>query len=559
MYRVIGLLTLAFAWGTLFFPLESLQATRLSDSVGETLRKRIAISPEPLKIVCRAELLCGSAVLPRFYKHRAFQPAWITEHGPQPQATILINAIHEANREGLRPQDYHLAAIEALLEQTRHSVVTGRSVEPDKLVDLDLLLTDAFLLYGSHLLTGHVDPETIQAEWFIKRREADLVELLESALQENRIAVALEDVRPQSPGYARLKQVLLDYQDIMKSGGWPRVPSGPIIQKGFSGVNVAALRSRLIASLDLDESAEGDHYVFDEVLERAVQRFQKRHGLKADGIVGPATLAVLNVPVEDRVRQIKVNMERWRWLPRDFGGRYILVNIADFECEVIEEDQIAMTMRAVVGTRYRRTPVFTGRMTYMKFNPYWNIPPGIAREDILPFIREDPQYLVKEKIRIFQGWDANAPELDPESIDWSQITEKNFTFKLRQDPGPSNSLGRAKFMFPNKFDVYLHDTPGRWLFNETKRSFSSGCIRIEKPIELAEYLLGGDVEWNRDKILAAINSSKTQIVWIPKPIAIHILYWTAWVDGDGTIHFRDDIYERDSPVDEALNVRPPRP
>lgn len=559
MYRVIGLLTLAFVWGTLFFPLESLQATSLSDKVGETLRKRIAISAEPLKIVCRAELLCGSAVLPCFYKHRAFQPAWITEHGPQPQTTILINAIHGANREGLRPQDHHLAAIEALLEQTRHSLVTGRSVEPDKLVDLDLLLTDAFLLYGSHLLTGHVNPETIQAEWFIKRREADLVELLESALQENRIAVALEDVRPQSPGYARLKQALLDYQDIMKRGGWPRVPSGPIIQKGFSGMNVAALRSRLIASLDLDKSAQGDHYVFDEVLERAVQRFQKRHGLKADGIVGPATLAALNVPVEDRVRQIKVNMERWRWLPRDFGGRYILVNIADFECEVIEEDQIAITMRAVVGTRYRRTPVFTGRMTYMKFNPYWNIPPSIAREDILPFIQGDPQYLVKEKIRIFQGWDANAPEIDPESIDWSQITEKNFTFKLRQDPGPSNSLGRAKFMFPNKFDVYLHDTPGRWLFEETRRSFSSGCIRIEKPIELAEYLLGGDVEWNRDKILAAINSSKTHIVWIPKPIAIHILYWTAWVDGDGTIHFRDDIYDRDSPVDEALNVTPPRP
>jgi len=559
MYRVIGLLTLAFAWGSLFFPLESLQATSLSDKVGETLRKRIAISAEPLKIVCRAELLCGSAVLPRFYKHRAFQPAWMTEHGPQPQATILINAIHEANREGLRPQDYHLAAIEALLEQTRHSVVTGRPLEPDRIVDLDLLLTDAFLLYGSHLLTGHVDPETIQAEWFIKSREADLVELLESALQENRIAVALEDVRPQSPGYVRLKQVLLDYQDVMKRGGWPQVPSVPIIQKGFSGVPVAALRSRLIASLDLDESAEGDHCVFDEVLERAVQRFQKRHGLKADGIVGPATLAALNVPVEDRVRQIKVNMERWRWLPRDFGGRHILVNIADFECEVIEEDQIAMTMRAVVGTRYRRTPVFTGRMTYMKFNPYWNIPPSIAREDILPFIREDPQYLVKEKIRIFQGWDANAPEIDPESVDWSQITEKNFTFKLRQDPGPSNSLGRAKFMFPNKFDVYLHDTPGRWLFKEIKRSFSSGCIRIEKPIELAEYLLRGDVKWTREKILASINSSKTQIVWIPKPIAIHILYWTAWVDGDGTIHFRDDIYDRDSPVDEALGERPPTP
>lgn len=559
MYRVIGLLTSAFMWGTLFFPLEGVQATSLSDQVSENLRKRIAISAEPLKIMCRAELLCGSAVLPRFYTHRAFQPGWLTEHGPQPQATILINAIHEANREGLRPQDYHLATIGALLEETRHSVVTSRPLEPDKLADLDLLLTDAFLLYGSHLLRGHVNPETIQAEWFIKSREADLVKLLEGALQENRITEALEDLRPQSPEYARLKQVLLDYQDIMKRGGWPRVPSGSIIQKGFSGVHVAALRSRLIASLDIDKSAEGDNYVFDEVLERAVQRFQKRHGLKADGIVGPATLAALNVPVEDRVRQIKVNMERWRWLPHDFGGRYILVNIADFKCEVIEEDQMAITMRVVVGTRYRRTPVFTGKMTYMKFNPYWNIPPSIAREDILPYVREDPQYLVKKKIRVFQGWGAHAPEIDPKSINWSQITEKNFTFKLRQDPGPSNSLGRAKFMFPNKFDVYLHDTPGRWLFKEIKRSFSSGCIRVEKPIELAEYLLRGDVKWTREKILASINSSKTQIVWIPKPIAIHILYWTTWVDGDGTIHFRDDIYDRDSPVDEALGERPPTP
>jgi len=214
-------------------------------------------------------------------------------------------------------------------------------------------------------------------------------------------------------------------------------------------------------------------------------------------------------------------------------------------------------MRVIAGTTARRTPVFAGRMAYMELNPYWHIPPSIAKEDILPRLRKDPKYLVRENIRVFRGWAREAPEVDPESVDWSQVTPDRFPFKLRQEPGPSNALGRIKFMFPNKFDVYLHDTPGRELFNHNSRSFSSGCIRIENPIDLADYLLRGQPEWNREKITGAVHSKKTQIVWIPEPIAVHILYWTAWVDDYGTVHLRDDIYGRDAPLDEALKKGPP--
>jgi len=198
-------------------------------------------------------------------------------------------------------------------------------------------------------------------------------------------------------------------------------------------------------------------------------------------------------------------------------------------------------------------------MTYMELNPYWHIPPTIAREDILENIWKDPEYLLKTNIRVFKNWKAQAPEINPDSIDWSQITAKNLSFKLRQEPGPSNALGRIKFMFPNKFDVYLHDTPARALFKKTKRSSSSGCIRVEKPIELAEYLLRDDPKWTHEEILAAINSNKRQVVLIREPIAVHVLYRTAWVDEDDTIHFRDDIYGRDKMLDEALNERPPSP
>jgi len=281
-----------------------------------------------------------------------------------------------------------------------------------------------------------------------------------------------------------------------------------------------------------------------------------RHGLDVDGVVGSATLDALNVPVEKRVRQLIVNMERWRWLPQDLGKRYILVNIADFELDVVENSQPLMTMRVIVGRDYRRTPVFSDNMTYLVLSPYWHVPTAIAVQDILPKIQQEPGYLAKQNIRVFRGWGAETREIDPRTVNWSHVTAANFSYRLRQEPGPMNALGRVKFMFPNKFNVYLHDTPAQELFAKPERTFSSGCIRIEKPIELAEYLLQSDAKWTREKILAVADKRIEQTVRLPEPMPIHLLYWTAWADEDRTVQFRADVYARDGKLYEALIERP---
>jgi murein L,D-transpeptidase YcbB/YkuD len=553
------LITIALLCGGILIPRQSAAVFNLSNRVSEILKHKITTWSKPLSFTCRKELLCGPNALTRFYLNRVFKPAWSNNDGPLPQATDLVKKIREADRDGLRPDDYHLANIEALLAEADFHKITNRPFDPGILADLDLLLTDAFLLYGSHLLTGHVNPETIQSEWLIKTREADLVVILETALNTNEIEKALENLLPQYAGYVGLRKALSQYRNISKMGGWLEVPSGSKMEKGDRGTRVCALKTRLSVSGDLDVSVESDCNIFDENLDRAVRRFQERHGLQLDGIVGRSTLKALNSPVNQRMSQIKSNLERWRWLPQTLGSRYVLVNIANFELRVVENGQTVIKMPVVVGRRYRRTPVFTGNMTYLELNPYWHIPHSIAREDILPKVQKDPQYLIRQNIKVFQSWEADAPEIAPESVDWSKITSRNLSFKLRQEPGPANALGRVKFMFPNKFSVYLHDTPAKELFKNPNRSFSSGCIRVEKPVELIAYLLRNDPMWTREKIREAINSDKIQIVRIPEPIPIHLLYWTAWVDSEGRIHFRDDIYGRDKRLNRALNERPPTP
>ena len=548
-----SLITISLVWGTVSFAYEGPTSWTLTDQVSEVLQKRIHTLLKHQEFLCKEELLCGSDELSRFYSRRGFQPAWSTNTGPLPEGKRILEAIHEADLEGLRPEDYHLASIEKLLAATQAAT---DQLDPETLAALDLMLTHAFLLYASHSSTGRVNPETIHSEWFIKGQKANFVEILETALEESQIEEALENLRPQNVRYDAMKPYLSHYQNIMKLGGWPKVPNGPLMHKGDRGTRVAALRSRLSHSGDLHESTESDLDLFNEALEQAVKKFQKRHGLGVDGLVGPETLAALNVSVEDRIRQMNLNMERWRWLPRDFGTRYVLVNVANFGLEVVQNDKVLLSMSGVVGKESRPTPVFTGRITYMELNPYWHIPPRIAKEDVLPKVLEDPKYLFKENIRVFKNWKAKAPEIDPESIDWSQIRTEHFPFRLRQDPGPSNALCRIKFMFPNKFDVYMHDTPAKQLFEKTKRSFSSGCIRIEKPIELAEYLLQGDQGWTRERIMSEINEGKNQIVRIPEPVDVHVFYLTAWVDKDGAMNFRDDIYGRDELLGKALEDRP---
>lgn len=552
----IALIWIQFATLGLSAGWESALAEGLTEQVSDELNRRLSPPELQGQSFCSREAPCGQAVLARFYEKRDFQPAWMDGEGRFPQAKDLLDSIHACSLEGLKPDVYHLATIEAVLAGVQEARVAGTPVEPEGLSDLDLLLTDTFLIYGSHLLSGRVDPETIHTRWLVKGREEDLAGLLQAALEKKDVGTALEGLLPEYPEYAGLREALQEYRAIAERGGWPPVPEGPTLHANERDTRVVALRARLIASGDLGTDEAADPEILDDRMEQAVRRFQGRHGLVEDGAVGPATLAALNVPVEDRIRQIELNMERWRWLPDDLGRRYILVNTADFSLEIVEEGESVLVMRVVAGKKARRTPVLSAKMTYLVLNPYWHVPHRIAVRDILPKVKKDPGYLDQQGIRVFESWEEFAPEIPSETIDWSSITRQNFLFKLRQDSGPRNALGRVKFMFPNKFAIYLHDTPSRYMFKRKRRDFSSGCIRVEDPIDLAYYVLRGNPKWTREEILSAIETGETRIVWLPEPIPVHVLYWTAWVDRQGAVHFRRDVYDRDGPLERALGEGP---
>jgi len=558
MPKRLGRLTMICSIYCLFIP-HFLFAQVSSDEIQEHLRNRVEAAGIPPKITVGEELIYSSAVLPIFYERRAYWPAWSSEKGPLPQAYVLISAIKKADQEGLTPQDYHCVKIETLINEVRENLLNKRPLNLNRLVDIDILLTDAFLIYASHLLAGRIDPETIDPEWRADRREADLAEILQKALESSEIKIALFRLLPPQPGYARLKETLAQYRSIVAHGGWNLIPDGSKMEKGQQGDRVKLLRERLIAEGELKDTPYEESDVYDGTLEQAVRRFQKRCGLDVDGIVGSATQTALNVSAEERVRQIEVNLERWRWLPQELGKRYILINIANFELDVVEDNKPVLTMRAIVGRSYRRTPVFSDMMTYLVLNPCWYVPKKIAVQDIVPLARKDVEYFAKQNIKIFKGTGANAAQIDPRTIEWVTITDKNFVYTFRQEPGRLNALGRIKFMFPNKYNVYIHDTPAKELFAKAERGFSSGCIRIEKPVELAEYVLRSDPQWTKERILAAIGKGVEQTVRLKTTIPVHLLYWTAWVDEDGAVQFRSDIYERDKLLDEALREKPPKP
>ena len=289
---------------------------------------------------------------------------------------------------------------------------------------------------------------------------------------------------------------------------------------------------------------------FTPVLEAAVKEFQQRHGLDTDGIVGKQTLGSMNVSTKDRIDQIRVNLERGRWVLNDIQDEFLIVNIAGFKAYLVRNNKLIWTSRVIVGRPYRKTPVFKSSIKYMIFNPAWTVPPGILRNDVLPIARKNPFYIREQR---FEVLDQQGRQVDPDSVDWSAYTGKNFPYTLQQEPGPDNALGRIKFVFPNSHFVYLHDTPHRELFGREERTFSSGCIRIEKPLELAELLLNDTEKWSRQKIEEAIATNKTQSVYLPHPVTIMLLYWTVIIEPDGIVNFRKDIYNRGNGVLNALN------
>jgi murein L,D-transpeptidase YcbB/YkuD len=486
---------------------------------------------------------------------RKYEPAWTRDGYPLPVAEALAKAVKGADAEGLQPKNYHLERIESSLGNIRQDLARSERPDTGKILEMEFLLSDAYLVYAAHLLNGRVNPETLHSdEWTIYPSRFNLARHLSKALDGGDVEGSLKGLLPVQQGYGRLKTALIVYRGLAERGGWPVIPGDGRLEKGMKNERVPALRNRLKVTGDMPASSDSASDLFDEAVEEAVKRFQLSHGLFDDGIVGTRTLRALNVPVEKRIRQIELNMERWRWLPQNMGNPYIMVNIAGYGLEVVENESPVLTMKIIVGTAYQKTPVFSGKMTYIEMNPYWNVPHSIATEETLKKIRQNPEFFAKENMRVFTAG-QNGEEVSPATIDWSQHSENNFPYRLRQEPGPRNPLGRIKFMFPNKHSVYLHDTSDPQLFRKERREFSHGCIRIEKPMEMAAFVMRGSKEWPIEKIKAVLKTKETTVANLPKPIPVHILYFTAWGNGDGATHFLEDIYRRDERLDRALQPK----
>jgi len=530
---------------------ESSLAARIALDI-QTLTRQF--SPPALRI--GSQTLQLHEDLARFYIEGDFQPVWFNPDTGwvSGQARSLHSVVRDAGEQGLHPEDYHFEPIRQLLELVEDYRRYGLPPDPFRLAQLDLLLSDAFLFYAAHLTAGRVDPNLVHAgQWHARPRQADVRRLLSFSLENKCVAATLKGMVPAYAEYHRLREALQRYRLVSQIGGWPPVPPGNILRPGASDPRLPLLRKRLWIEGDLSYSGDENDLRYDELTVRALGRFQARHGLSVDRVLGPKTLRELNRTVEERIEQIEINLERWRWLSKDLGDRHIRVNIADFKLQVREGERTVMSMPVVVGTSYRETPVFSDRMTYLEFAPYWGVPQTILEEDKLPEIRKNINYLDAHNFEIIPWNGPGWARIDPRTINWDRVTAEDFPGLLRMRPGPWNPLGQVKFMFPNEFDVYLHDTPERHLFAHSRRLYSSGCIRIERPIDLAQYLLEGDEEWGDcSTLLDLFNGAEPRRVDLAKPLQVHLLYWTAWVDASGSVQFRPDVYARDAELIRAL-------
>ena len=490
--------------------------------------------------------IASVTVLPRLYERNGFQPIWQNPDSVEQ----LLKAVNEMTNEGLNPHDYHLTEIQSLREE----IASGSPDDKDRGADLDILLTDSLIRLGYHLLFGKEDPVTHHPHWNLDREidDIDPDRFIQTVLDADSLAEAIESLKPNHPAYGRLKAALAKYRAIQANGGWQSIPDGPALREGMRDERVTLLRRRLTITDDLTQASD-DPMLFDERLNQAIIHFQKRHRLTPDGVVGKNTLAALNVPVDQKIDQLRVNLERARWVLHGIDKEpAIIVDIAGFHVFYYRNNEIVWNSKAQVGKPYRNTPAFKSRIKYLVFNPTWTIPPGILHRDILPAVKRNPDYLKTRNIRIL---DRDGEPVDPGKIEWSRYSSsrRNFPYMLRQDPGPDNALGQIKFIFPNKHFVYLHDTPSRSLFDRPERAFSSGCIRVEKPIELAELLLKDPHQWSRESIMNSIESRQTRTVFLPEEVPVLLLYWTVLIDNDGVVNFKEDIYKRDRAVLEGLD------
>jgi murein L,D-transpeptidase YcbB/YkuD len=481
------------------------------------------------------------ALIASLYEKRGFEPLWADTQ----RAASLIRAVEASATHGLVPHDYHAEPLRDPAQAADRAQTAA---------ERDLLLTDAFVRLAYHLYFGKADPRRLQYGWNFARSldGADAADTLAHLLAEPDPAIALDGLAPRLAAYRDLRAALAQLRSIAQRGGWPRVDDGPKMQRGSTGPRVQQLRTRLRASGDLAGSTTDADFgtVFDDGLDAALRRFQARHGLEADGVAGRATVAALNATVAERIAQVRANLERLRWVARELAGDYLLVDIAGFNAQLWLDDVLAWQARVVVGRPYRTTPEFRAPMKYLVLNPEWNVPPTILRQDVLPKVIRDPAYLQRHHMRVL---DRSGRPLDPATVDWQSYRgqPRTFPYQVVQAPGQDNPLGAVKFMFPNEHSVYLHDTPSRGLFDRTVRAFSSGCIRIDRPLDLAVLLIDDPQHWGEQQLAEAIAGGRTQTVPVRRQVPVMLLYFTATVAA-GELQFRPDLYDRDGRIIEAL-------
>ncbi len=459
-------------------------------------------------------MLSSSDLIREYYKKNNYTPVWVGKSKETPIADSLIFQIKESVNEGLNSLDYHIQGIEALQKELiYYNEFNSSAMAFTKWAYFELLLTDAFFLYTQNLYAGRIHNESINKEWINKITLINVVDSLKKISSQNSISKTINNFNCTYPQYLKLKMLMRQYVNINKLGGWPVLKNENAFGTGDIKVDEMALYNRLFMTKN-SPPAKTDT-AFESELINAVKLFQHTHNLKVNGIIDEETLTELNIPVSKRIKQIALNMERWRWLPREMKKDFVFVNTAGYKLDLMDPNRSIMDMKIIVGKTDHRTPVFNADMVYIILNPWWEVPMSIAKKEILPKIKKDYSYLKKENIKIYNSWEEEAEEIPAESINWNLVTSENFNYRLRQSPGVWNALGRIKFIFPNNY------------------------------IELAVYLLRNNSNWNEEKILEFLESDKTKTIVLPVPIKVFIDYHTIWFDKD-TFYFGKDIYGYDA-------------
>jgi len=472
----------------------------------------------------------------KFYTEREYAPVWSNNAF----RNNFIETLKKAEDEGLYFREYHGDEIEALELSLDSKDINDKS-------RYDLLLTDAFFKFSSHLLNGKTDPKKIHEIFDLPKNQANLSQLLNDALTKNDLDFAFNKVRPNNPVYNQLIISLKEYKEKMKdSDEFKEIEGGEMIKSGMQDTRLTKIKFRLMVLgylKDIDPFSDD----YSQEVQEAIKQIQLENGLLSDGVIGNSTIKLLNIDYYARYNQVLANLERWRWYPRELGEHYILVNIANYHLDVVKDNGVVKSYKTMVGTDVRKTPIFSEEIKYIVFNPNWTIPPTIKTKDVIPGARKDPNYLKRKNIDVYS---SNGVKLDPSEVDWNSNNVKSYTY--RQKPGSSNPLGKVKIIYPNKHLIYLHDTPSKSLFSRNSRAQSSGCIRVEHVMELAEYLLSDQPIYKTEKINKILETGKLTEVRMQQRVKVHHLYWTAWLE-NGKSRFTEDIYNYDEKIIEELN------